>query len=466
MPDCIATVTVDAANARVQPRTGTSIVGIAQRGEQLTVRQLSDPDSENFIWVQVTIPVNNLPGWIRGDLVQLSGDCADLGGVSTSADGSDTVTPPDPTPPPDPQPEVLTGDCRGEINVFSATVRSGPGLSNAIRGFVNRGTQFIITEISEADDRGFCWYGLDFNGAPGWIREDLATETGDCLDLRTHAEPEPEPDPEPDPVTPPPDPDATASECVAAISLPRVSVREQATTASPRLGMATKDNEFTVKGITEQQSDGFTWTKIDFNGQTGYIRSDLVILRGDCSSFNNDDRLPRPVAGQITQGYRPAHNPTHNGVDFGTGGPQELRTAIPAFVERAHFCPNCTGTPPNIFTTNAAEQRRIFNDAGWGFGFGHHIILRYRFSDIPRSAQEQIIRAGGNSNSFVFVLYAHLSQMMVQAGRNVAADTVFGVTGNTGFSTAEHLHMEVAFGPRWGGAVKIHPAILFSIAKV
>jgi murein DD-endopeptidase MepM/ murein hydrolase activator NlpD len=55
--------------------------------------------------------------------------------------------------------------------------------------------------------------------------------------------------------------------------------------------------------------------------------------------------------------------------------------------------------------------------------------------------------------------------MFVTLNQQLPANTLIGMTGNTGFSTAEHLHMEVGFGARWGGAVKIHPSLLFNVAS-
>ncbi len=40
-------------------------------------------------------------------------------------------------------------------------------------------------------------------------------------------------------------------------------------------------------------------------------------------------------------------------------------------------------------------------------------------------------------------LYAHLSRIDVEAGEQVGNETVLGVSGNTGFSTSEHLHFEI-----------------------
>ena len=459
---CIAIVTVEAANARTLPRSGTPIVGIGRRGERLEVSKLSEPDSQNFVWVQVLIPENGLRGWIRGDLVQLSGDCQSVGGVSTTVTPTDDTSDPEPDPTPEPQPEVLTGDCQGEVSVMSATVRSSPSLSSPFRGFVNRGTRFVITDISEADNQGFKWYECDFKGAPGWIREDLVIATGDCLDVQTHLDPDPEPDPDPiDTGDPDPQPSTV---CVALVGLPSANVRATPNANGFLLGSAVKDSQLPVLSITGKQPDGFTWTEVQFQGLQGFVRSDLVVLRGDCSAFSIDDRFPRPVSGRLTQGFQPSSNPTHRGVDFGTSGSQELRTPIAATVERAHFCSNCTGDPPNIFTRDPNQQRQIFSDANWGFGYGHHIILKFAFNDLPQSVQAGVAREGGTGKN-VYVLYAHLSQMDVNAGDSIEADTVIGKTGHTGFSTAEHLHMEVAFGTQWFGATKIHPARVFNIIE-
>lgn len=472
---CEAIITVNAANVRVRPSTiNTNIVGVARRGMVLPVSErTAEPDSSGFFWYRVVMSENNLPGWLRADLIQLRGDCSQFNSLSTSIDQPD----PQPAPERDPQstpplpteednPVVLIGDCMGTITVGMATVRGNPKLAPPIRGSLLRGTRFAITEISEADSSGFRWYGLTFNGEPGWVREDLVNATGDCLDPRTHGEETTDPPPPiVDPTEETTGPTSPLQECTALVGLPRVTVRSRPTVNSPSPGSATKNQRLRVMNITAPQPDGFTWTAVVFNGRDGFIRSDLVTLLGDCSSFVNDARLRRPVSGRITQGFRPTNNPTHSGVDFGTSGQQELRAPIAATVERVTLCPNCEGNPPNIFSTDRAVINRVFTDRDWGFGFGNHVILRFAFDDVPRDVQSFMRREGLNERDSAFALYAHLSRVDVTLNQQLEAGQVFGVTGNTGFSSAEHLHLEVAYGSRWGSATKHHPATLFSIIR-
>jgi murein DD-endopeptidase MepM/ murein hydrolase activator NlpD len=70
---------------------------------------------------------------------------------------------------------------------------------------------------------------------------------------------------------------------------------------------------------------------------------------------------------------------------------------------------------------------------------------------------------GANPQHKVFVLYAHLSEMRVQVNQKLEANTLLGKAGNTGNSTAPHLHMEVGFGVDWGRAQKVNPNILFAL---
>ncbi len=457
MTNCEAIIMVEAANVRSLPTLSAAIVGIANRGMRLPILERTpNAQPDGFFWFQVDF-INNMRGWLRADLIQVTGDCAALNVTTTTPteQPSSMPSPEQPETPESEEPIVLIGDCRAEVKVFSATVRRGPSLKNPIAGFLARGTAFAITDISDADDDGFRWYGLEFKGETGWVREDLVNETGDCLDPRTHIEPSP--------TTVSTQPVEPATPCMAVIALPKVNVRTLPTRNSNSLGMATNAQQLPVRNVTDIQTDGFRWVEITFNGATGFIRADLVTLTGNCAEFQNTGLLPRPVSGRMTQDFRPPSNPTHNGIDIGTGGNQELRAPLPAIVERAMSCVNCTAQRPNIFTTDRTIINQIFNDANWGFGYGNHVILKFKFADLPAIAQQKVLQAGGNQNISIFVLFAHLSEIRVSLGQQISIGTVFGVTGNTGFSSAHHLHLEVAFGKTYGTATKVHPSTIFNL---
>jgi hypothetical protein len=454
MADCMANVRVEAVNVRSQPNVSASIVGIARRNDQLPVSDISAAGGDGFRWFEVTLPSNNALGWVREDLVQLSGNCADIGIVSTTPLGIPVdeeeevpVTPPEGT--------VLVGDCQAEVRVFMARVRNQPNRNGDTLGMLRRATRFTVSDISAADEDGFQWYALDFNGELGWTREDLVTVTGDCLDLTTHSRP---PISEEDPAEVEP----VAATCAARIDLNRVNVRAQPTTTSAVVGRAEANQVFEVKDITDPQPDGFNWVLIDFNGVDGFIRFDLIGLEGDCSDLLDDVRLPAPVAANISQGFKS----NHPGLDFPIPAGTELKTTVPCRVVRSHECRNCAGTPSHIFSSDPNVISQIFSDSDWGFGYGEHVILQIEFEDLHPTVQQELFNNGANPGDSVFVLYAHMDRRDVDLNQRLDVDAILGCTGHTGFSTAPHLHLEVATGRTWETARKLHPGVLFLVQRV
>ncbi len=67
----------------------------------------------------------------------------------------------------------------------------------------------------------------------------------------------------------------------------------------------------------------------------------------------------------------------------------------------------------------------------------------------PRDAQLRRRGFGNNVQvqiSDLWVRYAHLEEVQVSDGDQVAPGTVLGLEGSTGFSTGPHLHFEVDRG--------------------
>jgi murein DD-endopeptidase MepM/ murein hydrolase activator NlpD len=106
-------------------------------------------------------------------------------------------------------------------------------------------------------------------------------------------------------------------------------------------------------------------------------------------------RMRRPIAAAVGDGYGPRADGWHPGLDF----------------------PAPRGAP-----VYAAASGTVV-EADRNDGYGKTILLRH---------------AGG-----VDTRYAHLSRMLVGVGRFVAAGTLIGRVGSTGFATGPHLHFEV-----------------------
>ncbi|MBI5621035.1 M23 family metallopeptidase [Candidatus Gottesmanbacteria bacterium] len=80
-------------------------------------------------------------------------------------------------------------------------------------------------------------------------------------------------------------------------------------------------------------------------------------------------------------------------------------------------------TAPKGNPIKAIAQGTVQSVITYPFGFGRHIII----------AHDQ----GASS------LYAHLSRINVSTGDTITRDTVIGEVGSTGWSTGNHLHLEI-----------------------
>ena len=78
------------------------------------------------------------------------------------------------------------------------------------------------------------------------------------------------------------------------------------------------------------------------------------------------------------------------------------------------------GTPVSAVLAGQAE---VFPPAGFGGGYGLHVVVRH--------------------GDGVETMYAHLQDIAIFSGQAVAGGTVLGHEGSTGISTGPHLHFEV-----------------------
>ena len=76
------------------------------------------------------------------------------------------------------------------------------------------------------------------------------------------------------------------------------------------------------------------------------------------------------------------------------------------------------------------------------FGYGHYVIVGYENSKLPESTK-QYLANNGKAGWHIFVMYAHLQDMLVQKGATVTPNQQIATMGNSGNSQATHLHLEI-----------------------
>jgi lysostaphin len=73
--------------------------------------------------------------------------------------------------------------------------------------------------------------------------------------------------------------------------------------------------------------------------------------------------------------------------------------------------------------------------SGWGYAMGLHVIV----DNEPFS----------NGVAGLWAGYCHLSAVSVKVGQRVAQGDLVGISGNTGNSTAPHLHFQILASRTW-----------------
>ena len=80
---------------------------------------------------------------------------------------------------------------------------------------------------------------------------------------------------------------------------------------------------------------------------------------------------------------------------------------------------------------------------GWGYSFGVHVIIdNVKFPD---------------GSAGLWSGYCHLSEVKVRVGQKVKQNDVVGLAGNTGRSTAPHLHFQVLASRTWNPIKHVNP---------
>ncbi len=203
-----------------------------------------------------------------------------------------------------------------------------------------------------------------------------------------------------------------------------------------------------------------TWQPTDPDGMPFdfemYVEIDVDPTAGDPIPVNPQNIFTSPVQGNYRIGWR-FNDPVnygdgrHKGVDYvspASGAP--IVASGDGVVFSSERCGVCTPDRPNWtahgITIAAATAQGLFSKPSqWNYGFGNLVIVRYEFNALPVRARTAL-SARGYQNGYAYVFYAHLQDIFVNAGARVTAGQQIGTLGNSGNSTAPHLHLEVRLG--------------------
>ena len=220
----------------------------------------------------------------------------------------------------------------------------------------------------------------------------------------------------------------------------------------------------------------FKWVRVHTNGKEVWIREDMLSFRGaDCVTHGLVRSAMLYPAPMNVPNYWWVRGfvgplPDHTGWDLGaqTGEPV-LAGPEGGSVIISFGATKATPAKPSILDHGwQLGDPRVFSDPGWGFGYGHYVVVRYLNDTLPPYTRAELA-ARGMPGAAVYVMYAHLHTRSVFQGQPIAADQPIGTCGNTGNSQAPHLHLEVRVSTNpsetsWArlGSGLIDPGILFN----
>ena len=101
------TITKPSVNIRKEPNTSSEVVGSAKQGNAVTVNSKTK-GSDGKDWYQVAVDANTV-GYIRGDLMTVTGDVPEEGGGTTTPENPEVHTPTVTVTPVQPLSATITG---------------------------------------------------------------------------------------------------------------------------------------------------------------------------------------------------------------------------------------------------------------------------------------------------------------------------------------------------------------------
>jgi murein DD-endopeptidase MepM/ murein hydrolase activator NlpD len=399
--------------------------------------------------------------------------------------------------------------------VTEVNIRSDAGTNQALIFKVPVGTSNvqILEAKADVESRNFNgkvyqWFRAAFTQGQGWVRDDLVEISGDGtkfgypvlaqgtvgFNLSRSATPtQPVPSTAPVSTTPssptttaPAQPVAPVAPSVPSASSPAMATCMGKSGVNMRSGAGSmyqqimrinyKEKVNVLDTKAGEDNPAFHWVKVNYQGREGWVREDYVRMSGNFKAFNLQapDKYPSPAQSSWwVRGYDPTsvlyNTGPHHGWDHGGDrGAPLLAGPQGGVVFDAVFCARCGNEGVSTLERGfKVGDSSIFNDPSWNFGYGHYVIVGYESSKLPESTK-QYLANNNKAGWHIFVMYAHLQQMLVQKGAQVAPNQQIALMGNSGNSEASHLHLEIRAAqtmaiPSWaqikGGLMS--PGVLF-----
>lgn len=262
-------------NVRTKPTTSSSIVCKLSQGTKVTITA-ETTGSDGMKWYAVSFTYNGASksGYVRGDLVTVSGTIPGSG-TSTSAAAGTSLT----------DAESLY------VNVSSARVRGSASTSSAIVAGLSKGSQ-VKQEGSQTGTDGKLWIKVSFtkDGASGsgYIRSDLLTATAPAGAVPAAATVN----------TTDKSAESAADGDLLYVSATAVRVREHAGTSYTIVANLLQGDQVKQLKI-KTGDDGKKWTKVSFTinetKYNGYIRTDYLTTKGSGTGNAQDESEYRYV---------------------------------------------------------------------------------------------------------------------------------------------------------------------------
>ena len=235
---------------------------------------------------------------------------------------------------------------------------------------------------------------------------------------------------------------------------------------------------YELVGASEPDGDNLRWFALRLGTTSAWVRSDLVNLSVGCSAFTFIDesdvvqekppvisgKFPLPTKAAISQGYKSSHR----GFDLNASEGSALITPMDGVCIRRVDCTKCSSARPNRYPNASFQCPDTWSDPAWGFGYGNFIIVRHDYRVLPAELRAEMDKRD-LTGGFAYILYAHLSQVNVSLGQPFTRGAFLGATGNTGCSTAPHLHFEVRIGKDelvdniWSLQRSVYPGLMFEV---